>query len=133
MRGGGAAGVEDVKEADLSKVKAPKTATEFELLWRSLKTKQGKVAYLTKKVGTPKKYRLSKLYSSGFQDAVVFEGILAALDSTNAECKEVVEELAKVPNVDMLCMMVEKGTVDRVVEKAYGGGEVPDAVKRSLK
>ena len=41
--------------------------------------------------------------------------------------KEIVEDLAKVKNVDMLCMMVEKGTVKRVVEKAYGDGKVRDS------
>ena len=120
---------------DVTKIKPPKTATEFELVWRSLKGQTSRISYLTKVVGSgkSKKYKLSKLYSSGFQDAVVFEGILSALDKCEDGCSEVVGELAKVKNVDMLCMMVEKGMVKRIVEKAYRkGGDIPETVKKNL-
>ena len=122
----------DTKRVGLKvKTKVPRNATEFELVWRSLKSNDGeKLRYLNKVVKS-KKSMLHKIYPAGFQDASMFEGILSIIFSSTEPCREIVEDFSKVKNIDMMCMMVEKCKVKKVVEKAFGT-DVPDFVKKTL-
>lgn len=116
------------------KLKAPKTAYDFEKTWRSLKGAAGeKKRYLMESVSEG---LLCKIFSKGFQDGEIFEGILSVLDGVRGEAeiekvKLRVDDLSRVKNVDMLCMMADKALVSRLVKRCFGEA-VPAGVKMAL-
>jgi tetratricopeptide (TPR) repeat protein len=129
------AAASSVTGGKVKKHKAPKTAYDFEKTWRSIKGRAEKEKYLTESAAG----LLSKLFSSGFQDATVFEQVVETLDGVCAvgaknrsKVVGVVEDLANVKNVDMLCMMADKALISGIVKKAYGDGAVPEKVTKNL-